>query len=201
MYALPLPAARETLCCLIITVITHNALEDISKCLIPFDEDATIENLQSELCSLALHWDTIKKSPLSEYTTRESQSLTSEEEEDNQEDMEEIDLVSKRCTACRNCAVCCYFLLQQLKFFSHAYHKIQLAYKFFLTLSCTQVACERSFSTLKFIKSRLRSRMREENLEAFMLMATEEEILMRLDSDDVIDRVAEKSKLLRNLLL
>lgn len=43
--------------------------------------------------------------------------------------------------------------------------------------------------------------MREEHLEAFMLMATEKEILMRLDSDDVIDRVAEKSKLLRNLLL
>lgn len=38
-------------------------------------------------------------------------------------------------------------------------------------------------------------------MEAFMLMATEKEILMRLDSDDVIDRVAEKSKLLRNLLL
>lgn len=153
------------------------------------------------MCSLALHWDTIKKSPLSEYTTRESQSLTSEEEEDNQEDMEEIDLVSKRCTACRNCAVCCYFLLQKLKCFSNAYHKIQLAYKVLLILSCTQVACERSFSTLKFIKSRLRSRMQEENLEAFMLMATEKEILMRLDSDDVIDRVAEKSKLLRNLLL
>ena len=65
--------------------LPHNALEDISKCLIPFDEDATIENLQPELCSLALHWDTMKNSPLSEYTTRESQSLTSEEEEDNQE--------------------------------------------------------------------------------------------------------------------
>ena len=43
--------------------------------------------------------------------------------------------------------------------------------------------------------------MREENLEAFMLMATKMETLMRLDLDDVIDRVAEKRKLLCNLLL
>lgn len=55
--------------------LPHNALEDISKCLIPFDEDATVETLQSELCSLALHWDTIKKSPLSESTTTESHSI------------------------------------------------------------------------------------------------------------------------------
>ena len=33
-----------------------------------------------------------------------------------------------------------------------------------------------------------------------MLKVTEEDVLMNLDSDDVIDRVAEKSKLLRTLL-
>lgn len=42
--------------------------------------------------------------------------------------------------------------------------------------------------------------MSQDNLEAFMLMATEKEVLMNLDADDVIDRVAEKSKLLRTLL-
>jgi len=48
-----------------------------------------------------------------------------------------------------------------------------MAYKFLLTLSTTQVACERSFSTLEFVKNRLRSTIAQEHLEAFMLMATE----------------------------
>ena len=81
-----------------------------------------------------------------------------------------------------------------------AYHVIGLGYKFLLTLSVTQVACERSFSVLKYIKSRLRSALSQEHLEAFMLMATEKDILMALDTDVVIDRVAERSELLRKLL-
>jgi len=76
-----------------------------------------------------------------------------------------------------------------------------LAYKFLLTLSITQVACERTFSTLKFIKTRLRSKLSQEHLEAFMLMATERDILFSLESDVIIDKVAEKSELFSRLLL
>ncbi|KAK0150742.1 InaD-like protein [Merluccius polli] len=64
-----------------------------------------------------------------------------------------------------------------------AYHILGLGYKFLLTLPVTQVACERSFSILKYIKNRLRSNSSQEHLEAFMLMATEKDILMSLDSD------------------
>ncbi|KAJ8006233.1 hypothetical protein DPEC_G00126210 [Dallia pectoralis] len=64
-----------------------------------------------------------------------------------------------------------------------------------------EVACERTFSTLKFIKSRLQSSLSGNRLEMLMLMATEKDILMSLGSDMVIDRVAEKSDLLRKLLL
>ena len=84
---------------------------------------------------------------------------------------------------------------------SDAYHLLGLAYKFLLTLSLTQVACERTFSTLKFIKNRLRSNLSASKLEAFMLMATEKDILMALDTDVVIDKVANKSALMRKLLL
>lgn len=76
--------------------------------------------------------------------------------------------------------------------FSGAYHLLGLAYKFLLTLSLTQVACERTFSTLKFIKSRLRSNLSASELEAFMLMATEKDILIALDTNTVIDKVADK---------
>lgn len=54
---------------------------------------------------------------------------------------------------------------------------------------------------MKFIKNCLRSTNFQEHLEAFMLMATEKDILMSLDIDTVIDRVAEKSDLLKKLLL
>ena len=51
------------------------------------------------------------------------------------------------------------------------------------------------------MKNRLRTSLNQENLEAFMLMATEKEILMALDKDDIIDKMAESSELLRRLLL
>ena len=80
-----------------------------------------------------------------------------------------------------------------------------LAYKFLLTLSITQVACERSFSTLKLKtktkKNRLRSSLSQDNFEAFMLMCTEKEILMSISNDTVIDKVAETSALLLRRLL
>lgn len=115
-------------------------------------------------------------------------------------DEEHVEIINKSCSTCKNCAVCCYQLLRRYNLLTDAYHVIGLGYKFLLTLSVTQVACERSFSTLKFIKNRLRSTMSNDHLEAFMLMATEKEILMALDTDVVIDKVAEKSELLQRLL-
>ena len=97
--------------------------------------------------------------------------------------------------------MCCYRILKRYNLFTDAYRVIGLAYKFVLTLSVTQVACERSFSTLKYIKNRLRNSLSQEHPEAFMLMSTEKDILPALDTDMVIDRVAEKSKLLQKLLL
>lgn len=57
------------------------------------------------------------------------------------------------------------------------------------------------FPSLKFIKNCLSTRLSQDNLEALMLKATEEDVLMNLDSDDVIDRVVEKSKLICTLLI
>jgi len=57
------------------------------------------------------------------------------------------------------------------------------------------VACELSFSILKVIKTRLRNTMNEDKLEAFMLMASNKDILNNLDSDQVIELLKNKSKL------
>ena len=173
-----------------------SALQELSKCLVKLDDRATVENLQSELKSLAGHWDRLKASPLDEYVNR-----TVEVEDGSDEDQELVEIVNRQYTSCQDCPLCCYQLLRKLNLLSDTYHMLGLAYKFLLTLSITQVACERSFSTLKFIKSRLRSSLSQKHLEAFMLMATEKDVLMTLDTDAVIDRVAEKSALLTKMLI
>lgn len=66
-----------------------------------------------------------------------------------------------------------YMIVSQYNLLAHAYHVVGVAYKFLLTLSSTQVACERSFSALKYVKGGLRSCLPQEHLEAFMLMSTE----------------------------
>ncbi|KAL4154375.1 hypothetical protein QTP88_000252 [Uroleucon formosanum] len=63
------------------------------------------------------------------------------------------------------------------------------------------VACERTFSTLKFIKNRLRNKLSESKLEAFMLMSVEKEVLYNIDTDDIINKVASTFKTLTKELM
>ena len=112
-----------------------------------------------------------------------------------------IQVVYKKCSSCKDCPICCYRVLKQYNVLTDAYHIIGLAYKFLLTLSVTQVECERSFSTLKYIKNRLRSSLSQQHLEAFMLMSTQTDVSWILDSEKIIDGVAEKSELLQKLLM
>ena len=69
------------------------------------------------------------------------------------------------------------------------------AYKFLLNLSVTLVTCERSFSisVLKIIKSRIRSLLTQDHLEAFMLMKCEYETVHNIDNNEIIEKVAEHS--------
>ena len=69
-----------------------------------------------------------------------------------------------------------------------------------MTLTFTQVECERSFSLLNIIKSRLRSMLGQEQLEAFMLLGIERGILDEIPNDEVIDKFSKTSKELSRLL-
>jgi len=82
---------------------------------------------------------------------------------------------------------------------SVAFTNLYLAYEFILTLSFTQVNYERSFSKLKIIKSRLRSSIGNEKLEAFMLMNVEKELL-EVNFQDVLLYVKQSSSLMCKLL-
>lgn len=182
-----------------------SAMTNLSSYLMAFDDQATTGALQAQLTSLATHWERLKLSPLEEYKVRTSEEEPSEDTEEGEGsekgDMEGPELSNVKCRMCKNCALCVYIILAQYNLLTDAYHILNLAYKFLLTLSTTQVACERSFSTLKFVKNRLRSTTGQEHLEAFMLMATEKGILMTLDNEKVIDKVAEKSELLKRQLM
>lgn len=181
-----------------------SAFKELSKKLITFDERATEENLRAELTHLANIWNTIKKSNLEEYrynATADASGTSNPLSDDENDIEEEVQLNLKKCKSCNNCSICCYRLLKRYNLLTGAYSVIGLAFKYMLTLSFTQVACERSFSTLKFIKNRLRCNLGQEKLESFMLMSIEKEVLENLNLDDIIDDVAKKSALLKSLLV
>lgn len=59
----------------------ETALKDLTKCLLPFDDGATVTNLQSELVSVAGQWDQLKASISELYTTKTANEVGSEESE------------------------------------------------------------------------------------------------------------------------
>lgn len=185
--------------------LTTGAFFELSKKLIQFDERATPENLSTELLHLANNWNNLKKYNLDAYLIEKD--VPEEDEVANEDEAELHDVNSSElltckelCKSCNNCCICCFRLLSRYNLLTGCYSTLGLAYKFLLTLSFTQVACERSFSVLKHIKNRLRSSLSQSKLEAFMLMSSENEILMKLDVSKIIDEVADTSKLLQSKL-
>lgn len=64
-----------------------------------------------------------------------------------------INLGATNCTTksvCKKCVVYCFEVLIKYNLHSMAYSHLFLAYKFILTLSCTQVCCESIFLKLKY---------------------------------------------------
>ena len=54
----------------------------------------------------------------------------------------------------------------------------------------TSAECERSFSTLKRVKTRLKTRMLEERLADLAILSIEKEIMTSLDLDNIVDQFA-----------
>ena len=77
----------------------------------------------------------------------------------------EYPISENACNKCSNCIHCCYIILLRYSLYYSAYSSLFLAYKYILTLSISQVSCERSFSKLKYIKNRLRSTLSSSHLE------------------------------------
>lgn len=108
-------------------------------------------------------------------------------------------LVNKK--TCKNCIFCYYQILWKYNLYAKAYTELFLAYKFLLTLSITQVQCERTFSKLKYILNRLRSNLSQEHVEEFIIMSCEKNILYSLQNVDIIEYIAQSSNLMKQLLI
>lgn len=128
--------------------------------------------------------------------------MTLDLENDDQEEESELakeHLVHKK--TCKNCIFCCYQILWKYNLYATAYTELFLAYKFLLTLSITQVQCERTFSKLKYILKRLRSNLSQERVEEFIIMSCEKDVLYSLKNLDIIEYVAQSSNLMNKLLI
>jgi hypothetical protein len=115
------------------------------------------------------------------------------------------DIIENSCQYTEN-KVDCYSCPSHLLEFLYKYNlhtssftNLYLAYKYIITLSCTQVNCERAFSKLKIIKTRLRSTMKEELLESLMLISVESDVIPT--TNKIIDTIGRSSTVLSNLLI
>lgn len=189
--------------------MSKKAFTRLSDLIISFDKTATPENLRHELFDFKEKCSSIK------YTVPESYDKNVDDNPDEscyESDPEPIknQLIlqgtsREKCTNskqfCKNCPVCCYIVISKYNMHTNTYKSLYTAYKFLLILSVTQVACERSFSNLKIIKSRIRKSLSQDHLQAFMLMAIEKKTLQEVRNEEVKDTLAKSSPLMSKLLL
>ncbi|XP_066922182.1 zinc finger MYM-type protein 1-like [Clytia hemisphaerica] len=101
----------------------------------------------------------------------------------------------------KSIADCLSLLTDQRYQLIDAFPTLVRAYAIAMAISITSCSAERSFSTLKRVKTRLRSSMVQDRIEGLMLMSIERSILLKLNRQKLIDLLGKSSSLLGNLLL
>lgn len=187
--------------------------------------DCDEEKLREELLSFSSMWEELSKSTTSKHEAQETvnactSSLSDDEfglvdeveicndvmEDEDQEfdvETEAKELKSIKCygggVKCNSCFKCAFDVIKEYNMYSRVYTELFKVYKYLLTLPATQVSCERSFSKLKYIKTRLRSRLTDEHLQSLFLMNCERDILTKIDNNKIINKMCEKSSEMRRL--
>ena len=163
--------------------------------------DIDISKLQLELTQFAREWPSLK------YPTQNSVDIADNATYDNQCDQDDEDCegdgpvdhdIGKKCAT--DCIISCLRVIVDYNMFSSAYQNLYVVYKTVLTTPMTQVCCEQSFSQLKMIKSRSRNSLRQDNLEACMLLSLNRQWTHEIDNLDVIQKMCDNSIEFRRLL-
>lgn len=135
--------------------IPGEALEKISKLT-----GLKASDLRAELLTFNRNYDNLSKTLQEEYSENTNLVLSDDESDDDQdeggqegeEQEEEVgeESRSQACTgSCRHCLTCCYKILYRYSLNASAFSTLFLAHEYLLTLSFSQVSCERAFSKLK----------------------------------------------------
>lgn len=103
-----------------------------------------------------------------------------------------------KCTSCLGCVL---KMLVEYRYHCKTYHNMYTCIRTLLTLPCTVVSCERTFSKLKFVKNRLRSLLRQELLEAMLVCSIESDILKAIPNERVYEKLSAKSSEMQKLLM
>ena len=75
--------------------------------------------------------------------------------------------------------------------YCRSYPLLYQTYKVILTLSVTQVGCERTFSKLRYVKNRLRNQLSEDRLDSLLLMCVERDVLLLISNHAIVDKLAK----------
>ncbi|XP_025196206.1 zinc finger MYM-type protein 1-like [Melanaphis sacchari] len=172
--------------------LSSNALIKICELLPSIDQP----KLKEELISFATSWPLICKVSLqSTYEDSGQIDTVDDDELDSWSDLKCSEV--KECNVCLSCAL---RVITDFNMYSLQYTELYKAYKYLLTLPLTQVTCERSFSKLKLLKTRLRSTIVQDNLESLFLMQCERDIVNQVDGDKIINALCLNSKEMQRLL-
>jgi len=93
-----------------------------------------------------------------------------------------------------------YHILYEITSKLYLFNVLYLTMKYVLVLHCTQVSCERTFSKLKILKTKLRFSINQEHLESLMSLFVEEDLIKCIQKDEIIDQLASSSQELKKLL-
>lgn len=93
-----------------------------------------------------------------------------------------------------------------LQWFKISNHKLYFSNFFqviqrFMVIPVTSCTCERSFSKLSVVKSKLRTTMRQDRLNTLMLLSVERELAVKIDTDEVINDFKNKVEFKRRMIL
>ena len=175
-------------------------------------------SIKEELCCFAKNFTALSRSIPDESEVASddavAMAITSEEESSEEESSDNEDVVSgvrknpilrNRNAACKGnckkCLACCHKILFKYSLNTSALTNLFVVYELLLTLSFTQVSCETAFSKLKQIKTRLRSNLANDKLEAVMLMTSEKDLLDDITVHDIIAILVKGSSVLRQMLV
>lgn len=81
------------------------------------------------------------------------------------------------------------------------FERIHNIYKYMLTLPCTQVPCERSFSILRNVKNVHQTQLGNELLETYLLVDSSKDFLPESKISEIIDNIGKRSNVLRKKLI